>query len=78
MAPALHATEFVPDRSAVMTLKIEASVSLGEFIREHPLKNDTGANRRSDGMAQLRLSRMLRVGSNNITRRFRSSLHNAR
>jgi hypothetical protein len=39
---------------------------------------DTGANRRSDDMAQLRLSRMLRVGSNNMTRRFRSSLDNAR
>ena len=38
------------------------------------VKIDTGANGRPEDMAQLRLSTMLRVGSNTIARRFRSSL----
>jgi len=44
----------------------------------HPLETDTGANGRPDDMAQLRLSTMLRVGSNTIARRFRSCVDNAR
>ena len=38
----------------------------------------TGANCRSEDMAQLCLSTMLRVGSNRDARRFRSSIDNAR
>lgn len=49
-------------------------VLFNKFIGAYSLKIDTGANRRSDDMAQLCLSTILRVGSNNIARRFRSSL----
>jgi hypothetical protein len=61
---------------------VEVAVFLGQRAYSgnpvHSLKIDTGANRRSDDTAQLRLSTMLRVGSNNIARRFRSCVDNAR
>jgi len=59
------------------------ALKLGGFFSKftlpvHPFQTDTGANRRSKDMAQLRLSTMLRVGSNTIARRFRSCVDNAR
>jgi hypothetical protein len=44
----------------------------------HSVKVAIGANCRPDFMAPLRLSTMLRFGSNTMARRFRSSVDNAR